>query len=666
MLRHESLGQHRRIPPCRRISPRSSQHILSRPRIATTTQLENSSPGPSYRASEPVDDPLNLSNRGGGGGEKTSGTAYDNTIQRRGQPTDTRDSSFRYSTTTNNNPMEPVRRRRPLQQPAPRNNGMEATDGSSGIASSGPINRSATPHRQSSSSSNFPTAEIEQSPTPRISDIKLRLWDQHETLQVSVPPSIQGAEPATRNPEQRLARSLSPGSRKPTGNETGTSSGPFKSKFYHAAIAAKQREQSPKRAETTTHDANQSYTKSKEYLDRIELDRILGEFSNNPSNKSTPERHPKELRPPLHQSSNHRAYSQSPKRDRGVGAAATSSPPTTPARKTQAQFSGSGHSPMSPSQGSGSNGNKNCSPQVQPRSDSKMSSTSFKDALAQSDDTLAMTRNDMATLVSRLHAVNRTDPKLALAQIDSILAAAASAANLARQQRNVATGQPATRASTNGNAAAVRVGQSKQDQEESSSSDDDTSVSSITNPTYQSGLPHPDHIHDDVALSTSGFRRPRPSALHGYSTSHGAPLSSSKSKKTRSPPPATIKISGESDNNKKGAEKLPMRDMELTAIAVDSTANKPATTPSELATTSTGKTPATLPNETQQVDKAWSPHLATPEVGEINPQRPLVETQITTKKEQGHEEVLVTVKASSLKANDEKPAEKLSVINQPV
>ena len=147
---------------------------------------------------------------------------------------------------------------------------------------------------------------------------------------------------------------------------------------------------------------------------------------------------------------------------------------------------------------------------------------------------------NIAMLVAKLNAVNRQDPTIALAEIDSILKAesrSSSGGLEAETSRRIAAEETDTR---------DRMSPSSNDEEgndEDEMSEDETTVSSITNPTYQSARGGHDHVHIkgpnpfspkksatlNTALghnptnpfgqgppSTAAFRRPRPSNLRSY------------------------------------------------------------------------------------------------------------------------------------------------------
>jgi hypothetical protein len=177
--------------------------------------------------------------------------------------------------------------------------------------------------------------------------------------------------------------------------------------------------------------------------------------------------------------------------------------------------------------------------------------------------------------VAKLNSIDRNDPAAALAKIDSILKSESFSVVAGELQRGEPHLEPRIKMTPAAvpspppklvDDAALRRsfsgGQEQQlqeDEEEEETtegeSDDETSVSSITNPTYMSHKRSMDAQEaSDPHVSTATFRRPRPSTLGSYAGGQGdraisPPLQeerrgrSSKSRKVRSPPPPTIKVS---------------------------------------------------------------------------------------------------------------------------
>ena len=142
------------------------------------------------------------------------------------------------------------------------------------------------------------------------------------------------------------------------------------------------------------------------------------------------------------------------------------------------------------------------------------------------------------TLMARISAVNRDDPTAALAQIDAILRGESNESVAARVSPPIQTTDE------------------KPDDEEDHSSDG-SSVSSITNPTFQG--------HKVNNVPTSSSRNPRPSQLNAYTAKSKpdvAPVakptsgSSKRKKKTRSVnPPDTIRLSSSKDKSSSSKDK---------------------------------------------------------------------------------------------------------------
>ena len=124
----------------------------------------------------------------------------------------------------------------------------------------------------------------------------------------------------------------------------------------------------------------------------------------------------------------------------------------------------------------------------------------------------------VAELVAKLSAVDRADPTKALAQIDSILrqesrSNSADGKGSSAEKREMSSTDP------------IEENNHDSQSDDDSNCDDDSTVSSITNPTYQvvsnDGYSSPDSKSGKPAnpftVSTSAFRPPRPSSLKNYS-----------------------------------------------------------------------------------------------------------------------------------------------------
>ena len=205
--------------------------------------------------------------------------------------------------------------------------------------------------------------------------------------------------------------------------------------------------------------------------------------------------------------------------------------------------------------------------------------------------TQTTTNDSTNSLVDKLKAIRRDNPADALAQIDAIL----------RQESRSMSGDPDASPPQRRNSTDTRDKEAtlvitnddqehqpeeqEEEEEEETDSDDETSVSSMTNPTYQSvrqeqaqaqirdqnpfGDTNPfsntfgqqqqqppalaTHPFATTNPSTASFRKPRPSALGGYKASPSQEISTalpqqeSRSKEKKRmlkefPPPITIKI----------------------------------------------------------------------------------------------------------------------------
>eukprot|EP00542_Grammatophora_oceanica_P012571 CAMPEP_0194042670 /NCGR_PEP_ID=MMETSP0009_2-20130614/14421_1 /TAXON_ID=210454 /ORGANISM="Grammatophora oceanica, Strain CCMP 410" /LENGTH=1113 /DNA_ID=CAMNT_0038686603 /DNA_START=60 /DNA_END=3401 /DNA_ORIENTATION=+ len=323
----------------------------------------------------------------------------------------------------------------------------------------------------------------ETPPATKVNELKTKLWDQHETLQVAVQPTLREDEAAAiatkrayrpiEGPEmagpkgQRVSRSVSPSSRRAK-SENGsylTQARFFKSRFYEAAIASRIRDQTPPRQHASS------------------VSDVGGSSQARTLERSLPR--PNTFDSPV-----------VTERDAEQRESAPVSPPT----------------PISPSNRS-----------VDPFS-------------------------SVSKLVAQLSSVSRDDPQAALAQIDSILKAESH--KKGSELRSLRMSE----------AIVDKVINSDEEEDDDDDDDDDddeesydeTSVSSITNPTYQSGTPTPEQL--DASISTNNFRRNKPNALANYSQNnhvtittqpleHERGKSSSRRRRAQTPPPESIHVS---------------------------------------------------------------------------------------------------------------------------
>lgn len=361
--------------------------------------------------------------------------------------------------------------------------------------------------------------------TSSVQEIKRQLWDDKETLQVSVKPSLSSHGYSDKRTKQtsgyyapemaghqgQRVRSLSPkprlevhGHERPASSiDPPSSSAMFNSKFVQAALSS----QRDGRTTPPIIDAHRAERSSPNQYSRYNESQL-------------------------------QSRSESPR------------PPITP--KTGEPFR-----PVSASS----------SPRAGASPVPSSHSHSIERVPSSAGGSTATGEASVAKLVAKLTSVSREDPERALRMIDSIL----------RAESRSSSGQPGSRAgSRSGSRASREASRSpvvaplsedvdvaiENDDDESDDSDsscDDTSVSSITNPTYQrddKAYPH--------APSTSTSRNPRPSSLNKYSQLQ--PTSpkeeekrgkSSKSKKEKKPPPpATIKAKSKKSSSKKEKAKI--------------------------------------------------------------------------------------------------------------
>lgn len=452
--------------------------------------------------------------------------------------------------------LPPVRRRRPLQQPA-----YEPTAHEEG----------AIPDSSDIFEDLEREAPVISTGSPqRISKIKNQLWNRDGSLQSS-------------NPRLRIERSPSPPHRQrhstgsttqPQPAATTSATSGFKSKFYQAAVAA-QREGTAVHVEGELASSSRLPSTPPRYHhhhveteDEIPYNDGPYYHHNHHPRNTTPPR-PRSERPvsPVTPGSHSRRSGTPPRSSNGSGgsafhehrsptpprpmAANNVMPPTPPHRRSRSS------SPWKARPGA-SLMEKDHVQQVpfQPEvhHDSHNNIIGGENHIDSSSP--LMSKKSIASLVAKLNAVSRDDPHAALAQIDHILKSQ-STDELHRpqqhghhqQQHALQQPQPpppsphhTQHASGNGKqhqhyhhhhhhhrhqsnpAHAQNENHHEEgDEEESSegSSDEETSVSEITDPTYMDSKPTHEQLHDmppPKGLSTATFRRPRPSALQGYNT----------------------------------------------------------------------------------------------------------------------------------------------------
>lgn len=201
--------------------------------------------------------------------------------------------------------------------------------------------------------------------------------------------------------------------------------------------------------------------------------------------------------------------------------------------------------------------------ELQPRNQSKLQTNSTdmddgfyvdhesrvaSDVKAESEVTAVMANKSVASLMARISAVKRNDPAEALAQIDAILSAESINAETELEEigptRRDNESDSKERYRDEDNAPRRQPKHVDQDSSEEHFDEESsiaaTSVSSMTNPTYQG----PSTTRNEV-LSFSN----KPSLLHAYGSTA---IRASNRQEIRSPPPSTISLSNRDRRRKPG------------------------------------------------------------------------------------------------------------------
>lgn len=189
-----------------------------------------------------------------------------------------------------------------------------------------------------------------------------------------------------------------------------------------------------------------------------------------------------------------------------------------------------------------------------PREESEIRASHSEDKTARaSEESLpqAQSSKSIADLVARINAVERANPAAALVQIDAILKAESETEDSSSHRgrgrspaRRILERAETQRAQLE--ERLVKTEEFKVDQDnDGDSSCDDTTVSSITNPTYQSSNKNPTHV--ETAFSS---RHRRPSALDSYGGANYTKLGEAavERRKNRLAPPSTIRLSTDKGN----------------------------------------------------------------------------------------------------------------------
>lgn len=442
-----------------------------------------------------------------------------------------------------------------------------------------------------------------------VKELKRQLWDNNETLQVAVKPSLRAHGYSDRRTKQTLGyyapemaghqgqrvRSLSPNPRHEVhGHErpassigAPSSSAVFNSKFVQAAISSREGEptqhhsvESLRTASSSPHPTSAERRRSHHHDDQPRR------RSQSPQLRS---RSPAPIE--RRRSSYHHDTDQAPRRSQSPQLK-SSDPTSTEHRRSYHHEEQAHHRSQSPqlkSSGPTSTEHRHPhhhkeqarlradSPRPQPVTPLKTESLrslpseggngqragSSIERVPSSAGASAATGEASASvskLVAKLSSVSRDDPEKALRMIDTIL----------RAESKGSSGGPGSRAgSRTGSQAEVKfpistplneeVATAEEDDESESSetSCDDTSISSITNPTYQ----RDDKAHAH-ALSLSSSRTPRPSSLNKYAQLQPSPSqeeSRGKSNKTKKekkpPPPTTIKVNKSDSGGSRSSDK---------------------------------------------------------------------------------------------------------------
>jgi hypothetical protein len=148
-------------------------------------------------------------------------------------------------------------------------------------------------------------------------------------------------------------------------------------------------------------------------------------------------------------------------------------------------------------------------------------------------------QENVAHLLAKLQSVNRADPTAALMEIDAILKAESGGSNVEVQVPSQAAEPPA---------AALQEGEEGEEED----SDSETTVSSITNPTFSGQGKH----RKKKGETRKVHEQTLPTTIEGEIAEHDAKQqpkdpfghhAESRRRKTRSPPPNTIQVSGTRD-----------------------------------------------------------------------------------------------------------------------
>jgi hypothetical protein len=432
---------------------------------------------------------------------------------------------------------------------------------------------------QLTTSYNLPhNAEIEIQPTIPVSELRKKLWDNNETLQVAVPPSLHyplgrssgdAAKPSTTKAELppgsntsnvtsrfgQRARSHSP--KRPQYN-----SSPFKSRFYQAALASRQRDSrstSSPLAQRRNHPRDEKVSterrtevilpkleeSSPRYASEAMRDEAIPDSSSRnrgDSTKSQEQRLAEILLRPL------AAYHNQDELDGDYGPRKKSSllqQANDDSKRLQGQFlTNELRKDLSGAErrlGIIKNVNDSSSATVStfanPISESSFTRKSNIMSSMVDEESYDTGEVSVAKLVAKLAAISRDNPKEALAQIDSILRAESKSSSIDKSQITI----------TALNHLRNNEYHDLEDDDDSETSDDETSMSSITNPSFSIPSLGNSHLQN---LMSSGSRQMRPNSLQQYQNHQRPGLGGDEAKggksnyknKSRILPPATIQV----------------------------------------------------------------------------------------------------------------------------
>ena len=408
------------------------------------------------------------------------------------------------------------------------------------------------------------TAAIETQSPARVAELRKKLWDTNETLQVAVPPSLHyiggrrdASELSLASEQQRASRSATKAvlpkggpemagrygqrSRSHSPKRPQYASSTFKSRYYEAALASR-------RAAVQSSPLSKHVYQPKMDPDRVELER---QFCDAPEHKPDPEarsihndnsnKHDELSKQDYGPQRGRQPQDYGPRKAHNLDYRDTESQRTQEhlqslmvnatgmAQQQQQQSQLSHQSVGTPNKGDGAVSNM-WRRQPMPSLVDERSDTTGEASVAK--------------LVAKLNSISRDNPAEALAQIDSILRAESKSSSGDMDQARLQT--PVKSAQEEKKDEYERL----DDEDSDSDDDDETSMSSITNPSYAHAMLGPQNL---PPLLTSG-RSLRPNALQTYqqqlpSATEGQEDVSVRTKnKQRHTPPATIQVKESSGN----------------------------------------------------------------------------------------------------------------------